>query len=211
MAFLTERFPVNISYGSSGGPGYKTKIVESPSGFEYRNQNWSKARHKYNAATGIQKADDLDALVAFFHLAAGRANSFGFKDWADYKTCATSQQVQNDDQVLVASATGGEQQIQLFKTYTVGAISSNRDIILPVNGTVLIALNTVQLTETTDYSINYTTGLLSLVVPLGVGDLLTAGFEFDVLCRFGVDELSLSFDAYRVNSTTVPILEVREQ
>ena len=210
MAFLTETFPVEISWGSTGGPGYRTRIIETGSGYEFRNQNWAKSKHKYNAATGIRNANDLDDLVAFFHLAAGRANSFRYKDWSDFKTCVITNDVANDDQILVASATGGETEIQLFKTYTIGALSVDRTIILPKQDTLLIAQNEAQLTETTDYTVDYTTGIVTLLVALSAEDLLTCGFEFDVLCRFDIDQLDLSLDSYRVSSASVPIAETRE-
>jgi uncharacterized protein (TIGR02217 family) len=210
MAFLTERFPTEISWGSTGGPGYKTRIIETASGYEFRNQNWARTKHKYNAATGIRNAADLDSLVAFFHLAAGRANSFRYKDWSDYKTCATNVDVGATDQIIIESAVGGENDIQLVKTYTVGTISVNREIVLPVEGTASITLNSVLLTETTDYTIDYDTGILTLSSALSPGDLLEGGYEFDVLCRFDADELILSLESYRVSSATVPIVETRE-
>ena len=210
MAFLAEEFPIEISYGSTGGPGYRTRIIETASGYEFRNQNWSASKHRYNAATGIRNAVDLDSLVAFFHIAAGRANSFRYKDWSDYKTCPTNVDVANDDQILVASATGGETEIQLFKTYTVGSLSVDREIVLPKSGTLLIAKNSVALEETTDYTVDYTTGIVTLLVALSSGDELSCGFEFYVLCRFDADDLDISLESYRVESVTVPIVETRE-
>lgn len=210
MAFIDERFPIEISWGSTGGPGYRTRIIETGSGYEFTNQNWSASKHKYNAATGIRNASDLDDLIAFFHIAAGRANSFRYKDWGDYKTCTANAEVAEDDTIIVASATGGETDIQLTKAYVVGALSVARDIILPVDGTVLLSLNSISLVEDTDYTIDYDTGIITMDAALEAGDLLEGGFEFDVLCRFDTDELSINLESYQVSSTNVPIVETRE-
>lgn len=210
MPLLSERFPTDISYGSTGGPSYKTRIISTASGFEYRNRNWQKSRHKYNAATGIQTEDNLDDLISFFHLAAGKYNTFRFKDYKDFKTCKTSQNVAQDDVTLIADAVGGETEVQLFKTYTVGAISVNRDIIMPIASTLLLAINDILQVQNTDYTIDDTTGIVTFTDPLTANDFVTCGFEFDVLCRFDVDELPISLDAYKVGSTNIQIVEARE-
>jgi hypothetical protein len=44
VQFSEERFPEDISYGSSGGPGFSTDIVVTQGGFEQRNINWQVAR-----------------------------------------------------------------------------------------------------------------------------------------------------------------------
>ncbi|RYE16938.1 MAG: TIGR02217 family protein, partial [Sphingobacteriaceae bacterium] len=48
QSFKEIRFPEDISYGSSGGPGYSTDIITVNSGAEQRNINWNQARSKYN-------------------------------------------------------------------------------------------------------------------------------------------------------------------
>ncbi|RME61845.1 MAG: TIGR02217 family protein, partial [Alphaproteobacteria bacterium] len=60
-AFHDVRFPTDISFGSSGGPGFSTSIVETASGVEQRNANWAAARARYDVGTGIRGEDDLAA------------------------------------------------------------------------------------------------------------------------------------------------------
>ncbi|MFN9789781.1 MAG: DUF2460 domain-containing protein, partial [Holosporales bacterium] len=54
MSFHPVLFPVDISYGSAGGPQFSTDVVETISGFEQRNVNWSQARLRYNVAYGVR-------------------------------------------------------------------------------------------------------------------------------------------------------------
>jgi uncharacterized protein (TIGR02217 family) len=85
MAFFeSPRFPDDISYGSSFGPGYSTGVVTGNSGFELRNQNWLMARCSGDVSHGLESQDQLDVLLAFFRICKGRANGFRFKDWSDY-------------------------------------------------------------------------------------------------------------------------------
>ena len=68
MAFLeTPRFPDDISYGSQGGPGYNTSIIQIKSGAESRNVNWSIARYEYDVSYGVQTMDNLEELIEYFH------------------------------------------------------------------------------------------------------------------------------------------------
>ena len=63
MSFHPVLFPVDISYGSAGGPQFSTDVVETISGFEQRNVNWSQARLRYNVAYGVRSAAQLETLL----------------------------------------------------------------------------------------------------------------------------------------------------
>lgn len=52
--FHEVRFPTDISYGSNGGPGFLTNILELASGHEQRNIEWSLAKAKYDVQYGIK-------------------------------------------------------------------------------------------------------------------------------------------------------------
>ena len=45
MSFIETQFPSTVQYTSTGGPGYRTSVVELSSGREQRNQEWENARH----------------------------------------------------------------------------------------------------------------------------------------------------------------------
>jgi len=205
MSFLDTRFPINISYGSTGGPEYSTSVIELYSGLEQRNLRWTYPRHIYDAASGVTKMTDLEDLIAMFHIAQGRANSFRWKDWSDYKSSALDTAPAATNQAL-GTGDGVEDEFQIIKTYTVGAYSKTRKITHPVSGTVLVAVNTV---VTTAFTVNLTTGIITFTAPPVLGAVLTCGYEFDVPCRFDTDKLSTSLDDYRLGSIAVPIVEVK--
>lgn len=147
MAFLNIRFPDNISYGAMGGPEYSTNVVEVTSGFEQRNQNWSLPRFTADVAHAARTREQNEELIAFFHVAKGKANSFLYKDWADY-------QCTQDTGVLANIDTG---QHQLYKRYSNSAGYQDRKITRPKNGTVTVYSNGSPLTATIDY----TTGIVT--------------------------------------------------
>jgi len=99
---------------------------------------------------------------------------------------------------------------QIVKTYIAG-LSTERDVNKLVSDTVLVAVDSVLKTETTHYTVNYNTGIVTFVdgnVPL-INEVVTVGYEFDVPCRFGSDKLNINYNAYSVGDTNVPIIEVR--
>jgi uncharacterized protein (TIGR02217 family) len=212
MAFKeTPRFPDDIAYGSSGGPSYLTNIIEYYSGKESRNSVWTYPRHHFNAAYGVRSMSDLEDLIAYFHVAKGRANSFRVKDFADFKSCKTEQTVSALDQVIGAgdgtTGSDGTAAFQLIKTYSSGSTTS-RLIQKPVIGTVVVAIDD---TPTLYFTVDTTTGIITFTtghIPL-VGEVITAGYEFDVPVRFDTDSLSTELTYYQQGNIDVPLIEVK--
>ena len=212
MAFKeTPRFPEDIARGSSGGPGYLTDVVVYLSGKEDGNSIWAYPRHSYNAAYGVRSISSLEDLLAFFHVAKGRLNSFRYKDFADFKSCKTGDDLSATDQIIGTgdSTTGsdGTASYQLIKTYTSGS-TQTRLIQKPVSGTVVVAIDDV---ATTDFAVNTTTGIITFTDgnrPLA-GEVITAGYEFDVPVRFDTDSLITVLSHYKHGDTDVPLIEVK--
>ena len=218
MAFLeSPRFPTDIAYGSSGGPTYKTGVLVMASGREKRNIAWSQARHQYDVAYGVKSVAQLDSLLGFFHAVRGRAHSFRFKDFSDFHTATPSGHTVGGGPATTPTAAdqnigtgdGAEKVFQLAKTYTAGALSLSRTITKPISGTILVAVNAVTQTETTHYTINYTTGVLTFVAAPGNGLAVTWGGQFDVPVRFDIDMLETTLDHFLHGTTRVPLVEVR--
>lgn len=198
MTFEEIRFPTDISYGSSGGPEYSTNIVTSVNGYEQRNINWSKPRLRYNLAYGVKSQEQLDTVIAFFRARKGKAVGFRFKDWTDYK--ATGE--------IIGLGDGNIKEFQLVKTYRSGNGSEIRIITKPVSGTVKIYLD--GMLQTSGFTVDYTTGIVTFDTPTVLESEITADFEFDVSVRFDTDRLSASLDAYGANSwLEIPIIELR--
>jgi uncharacterized protein (TIGR02217 family) len=56
-------FPVDISYGSEGGPKWKTSVFQADSGFEARVSDWKSTRAEYDVSQGIKVQGQMDALT----------------------------------------------------------------------------------------------------------------------------------------------------
>lgn len=198
MAFIEERFPDDIAFGSSGGPEFSTDIVETSGGHEQRNSNWADARARYNVAHGVKTRAQLDALIAFFRARRGRADGFRFKDWTDYRASGE----------LLGTGDGEQTAFPLVRRYLSGGVTVSRAITKPVAGTVSVYLGGVL--QTGGYSLSATTGIITFESAPGSGVAVTADFEFDVPARFDTDRLSAALDEYGVHSwRDIPIVEVR--
>ena len=125
MAFDDIRFPVDISYGSSGTPSYVTDIVILENGAENRAAIWSVALYKYDVSYGVKTLAQLQAVHAFFHGRVGRLRSFRFKDFTDFEAA---------DSPIVLT---GARTFQLTKRYTSGARTYDRIIRKLIAGVTL--------------------------------------------------------------------------
>jgi uncharacterized protein (TIGR02217 family) len=172
-AFHDVRFPDNIGRGARGGPRRRTQIVALASGFEERNGSWSRSRREYDVRYGIRKADDLQAVVAFFEARNGRLHGFRFKDWSDYKSSVPSVALAPGDQLL-GTGDGTQTAFQLRKAYADGAGSYARTITRPVSGTVRVALDATE--QVSGWGVNLVTGVVTFDVAPGVGVAVRAGF-----------------------------------
>lgn len=207
MAFHEVRFPDNISRNARGGPRRSTQVVELASGDEERNASWANSRRVYDVAYGIRRSDDLQKVVAFFEARNGRLYGFRFKDWSDYKSCLPSQISHPLDQ-QIGTGNGTQTGFQLVKHYTSGAVTWSRRITKPVADTVRVAIGGSEVTS--GWSVDLTTGVVTFASPPGVGEVVTAGFQFDVPVRFDTDEVNVTLDIERLGSIdSIPLIEVR--
>jgi uncharacterized protein (TIGR02217 family) len=166
MAFLeTPRFPIDISFGATGGPTWQTDIAAVDSGYEYANQNWSQARARYEVGHDARRPELFDALLDFYMAVKGRANQFRFKDWSDFSATAA--------QGVFSPLTGTT--FQMYKRYTAGALTHNRKIVKPVSAVTVVG--------GTGASVDYTTG----VVTVSSGTPTAWYGDFDVPVRFDTD------------------------
>jgi uncharacterized protein (TIGR02217 family) len=199
----TPRFPACPKYGVTSEPDYSVTVISRAGGHERRNRNWSRplTRVTITVGPGPRADDEIQELLEFWHAVGGMAIGFRYKDEADYKSCRVSGTVSKDDQPLVLIA-GSPQTYQMVKRYTAGAQTQDREIYKPVSGTILIAVNGVQKTENTDYTIDYTTGVVEFLTPLPGSPVtpdLTWGGEFDIPVRFDstfpVEQVSFEIQA----------------
>ncbi len=208
MPFDNIRFPVAISRGSQGGPERRTDVVTTASGREERNARWANSRRRYNAGFGVKSLADIQAVVAFFEERRGRLYAFRWKDHLDFKSCATTANPTASDQ-MIGVGDSVTASFQLVKKYGSGLRDYQRLIAAPVTGTVLVAVNDV---ASSFFTVNAQTGLITFNpgrIPT-TGQVITAGFEFDVPVRFDTDSLSINLTHFEAGDIPdIPLLEIR--
>jgi uncharacterized protein (TIGR02217 family) len=203
-------FPLDISMRSSGGPERKTDIVTFSSGREQRNIRWQLSRRRYDAGYGIKTLSELHKVIAFFEEQRGMLYAFRWRDRFDFKSCAlTSTPAALDQNIAIAD--GQSISYQLIKNYGTQIAPYARPIKAPVRNSVVLAVDGTLLIETKDYSLDYTSGLISFTHPPRLNAQITAGYIFDVPVRFDADFLEINlagFDAGIIPK--IPIIEVIE-
>jgi len=197
--FIEERFPEDISYGSSGGPSFRTTIQPLSSGHETRNIDWTAARAKYHVNHAVKTPQQIKNLVSFWRMVRGAAIGFRFKDWTDY--IATGELIGTGDAVVV--------NFQLNKNYTfgLGTLQYDRIITKPVSGTITVYEDGIANGLVT---IDTTTGIVTFPVAPAGGVVITADFEFDVPSRFQNDEMNITLDHALISTwSSIDIIEIR--
>lgn len=195
--FDNTRLPVDVEKGASGGPVFNTNIQALGSGAEVRNQNWKNARQKFDIGYGIQTLQDLEAVVAFFYNRRGRARSFLFKDWSDYKAVGT---------IIPTGGLTGACVIPLAKTYVDGDGNQfARFITRPRFDTT----PTFKVDGSPQTYVGIVDGLITFSA-LSAG-VLTGTFDFDVPVRFDTDELNINVENINAGDIqSLPVIEIFE-
>ncbi|WP_370228337.1 TIGR02217 family protein [Cognatishimia sp.] len=209
MGFHEVRFPTSLSFGSLGGPERRTDIVTLANGHEERNTPWAHARRRYDAGLGLRSLDDISVLLAFFEARRGQMHGFRWKDWADFKSCLPSDEVDFRDQEI-GRGDGVRTEFALTKAYVSGDQRYLRPIAKPVVGSVKIGVGDAQQSEGVQFQVDVTRGVVVLAQAPGPEDLVTAGFEFDVPVRFETDRIQTSIASFQAGDVPdVPVIEVR--
>lgn len=212
MSFHEVRFPDQISYGSRGGPGFATSIIETESGHEQRVARWQQARRRYNVSYGLRDLEDIRDVQKFYVARRGALNGFRYKDWFDFTSADDGESAPADDDQVIDEGDGSETEFQLVKNYESGNQTHIRRITKPVAGTVVVAVDGTPQTPSTDFTVDPATGIITFVSAPANGDEITAGFEFDVPVRFAkeMDDLfSASYDAFESGSIPdIPLVEI---
>jgi len=213
------QFPIHISNGSSGGPEWRTRIVSSVSGHEYRNGSWSRSRRRYNAGYGVKSSADLFSVVQFFEARCGALFGFRWRDVLDHSSGRPGQATTSTD-VQIGIGDGQRTIFQLVRPYAESvppqvntvkdAAPAERKITRPVVGSVRIAIDGTE-SQSSDFTVDHTTGLVTFTTPPPATALVSAGFEFDTPVRFETDHLEVSMADIRYGSIpAIPLIEVIE-
>lgn len=198
--FHNVRFPEDISYGSSGGPGFSTTVVELSSGHEQRNINWSLARAKYDVSYGVKTREQMEDVQDFFFARRGKAFGFRFKDWMDFTLTK---------QVVGLVAADGSIELQTFKRYEpLTSYYYDRPLMKLVPDTVELWVDG----EAADAAlVSLDNGIIS--APSGLyteGQVVEIACEFDVPVRFDTDDLGITHDDFELMSIpSIPLIELK--
>lgn len=218
MAFDDVLFPEDISFGSSAGPGFKTRYIELTGGGEQRIARFETPRHQYDVGYGIRTYDALMVVKRFFMARRGGLQAFRLKDWQDYATNATHVLYRGTDAATTGAdmpmnavdgsaslgfGSGTEKEFQLVKEYDDDIQDHLRNVTKPRSGTVAVQVNAVGQTEGADFTLDYATGIVTFTTAPPAGQTVRWGGQFDVPVRFdpSTDEwLRMRFDDFSSGS-----------
>ncbi len=209
-AFHDIRFPVAVSFGATGGPERRNEIVTLTSGREKRNARFALSRHRYDAGTGLRSLADLYEIVDFFEARRGSLHAFRFRDPFDMKSCRPDQAPTATDQSL-GTGDGSRARFALVKRYGDVAGAYARPIRKPVVSSLKVAVGGT-LAGTDRYDFDDATGeiVFSPAAIPHAGQVVTAGFEFDVPVRFDIERLEVGISAFKAGKIpTIPLIEVQ--
>jgi uncharacterized protein (TIGR02217 family) len=160
----------------------------------------------------------LEKFVDFYQRCGGQYGGFRFKHRGDFSTNNYTGIPTASDQLCV-EIDSTHYQITRWYGDNTDADCTRRKILKPVTGTVLVSIRdgatyTTQ-TLTTDYTIDYTTGIITLVNPLtSSDDGLYAGCYFDIPVAFNTDLSGVSFNTKTASnefilSAGIDLIEIR--
>lgn len=205
MAFHNVLFPKEISYGSRGGPSFKTTVITLASGLERRNQEWARVRAIYDVSHGIKSPAELDQLRSFFYARRGMVNSFSFYDWGD--NTIVNQNIGFGD--------GVTRTFQIIKSYIdEGAYQYDRTITKIEPGSDLpVLVAGVPMVKGSQYTLNYITGEVTFNDAPAVGAPINLPYAvFYVHCRFDIDHFDPVHDFWLYQSwESIPIIELKDR
>jgi len=203
IGFHNVRFPEDVSWGSSGGPQFKTQIFETYRGFEKRNIDWAQPIMKFDVKYGIKNDTQMLRVLEFFNARQGRAYGFRYKHWGNYR-------IRNGP---IATGDGYSTRLPMWKFYGFHGARMYKRLRKIVQGSVMdVGVGAVGgMTEGVDYNIDYDTGEIALNTAPGHGiPIYAANLEFDEPVRFDTDSLQAIIDGFNNNSLAdLPLIGVK--
>lgn len=191
-----------FGYGSQPSISFNTDVTLLKNKREQRNQNWSVERREFDLMYPIKSQTDLDALLLFFRRRAGKARGFRQQDPTDYKSCIIANTPAATDQLCGGVADGSNAFFQLQKNFTDALGTYVYPVYKPQTGSVLVSVNGTLQPLTTNYLIDYTTGLITFQsghIPAAAA-LVKAGFLYHVPVRFDIDKMATTLDDFNASS-----------
>lgn len=212
MAFHNVVFPLKFRPGTELGPSFLTTIQETAGGTRYVNAQRVKPRRIFAVIPGNMNVAEVVELTHFYNARRGAMHSFKVLDPLDCSTHSDGQSTPttSDGLVNLGAGDGTTVTYQLRKLYESGGYSTEWPILLPDPSTVIVQVNGVTQTVTTDYTINSLTGAITFNSPPTATHSVDAGGKFWVPVAFGADiDRQLGFQGSRALATiqAIPMLE----
>ena len=205
--FHEAMFPLDIALGARGGPERRTDVVALGSSREKRNARWARSRRRWEAGYGVKSFADLAAIVDFFEERRGRLYGFRWRDRADHSSAPPGPAPAATDQAI-GQGDGVGKSFQLAKTYGAAHAPYVREILKPLSGSVRIAIGGAEIAAA-QFTVDPTTGLVTLATAPANGAPVTAGFFFDTPARFDTDYLEIDQSGFEAGEIPkIPILEI---
>lgn len=179
MTFLEQRLELGLNYGATYGPRFNTAIATASNGIEQRRAIWSQPLITVQLGDRRVNQSELDYLLAFHTSTKGAFAGFRIRDWSDYKSGLTA----------IGAGNGSLQTWQLIKRYTVAGVTVTRAIIKPIDGTLKVFLDGVEVLA--GWSCDYNQGILYTELT----GVIAVTFDFDVPVRFEQDKIDFTYEA----------------
>jgi uncharacterized protein (TIGR02217 family) len=203
MIFHEVVFPDDVSIGAKVKKVRLFDSVQTVRGHVSRNAVGEDSYAEFDISFGIDNVQKADGVYEFWQARRGGLYAFRFKDWSEFKSCgAAATPSSTDQQMLQLTPTT----FQLQKTYSDAGGSYSKMIKKPISGTLTVNDSVSDLSEGANYSVDYTTGIVTLfVVPPGPP---TAGFQFHTPVAF--KDQSLDAEMLWEDQSSLPSIMLME-
>lgn len=212
-----------LGYGSRGGPGFRTDIIEHGQGAETRNSHWQHPQIEFDLRHAVRKPDAIGDLFRFFRAREGSMRGFRMLDWTDWSTHPNH--IGEPDiaiwnhRSVIGAGNGSQTDFQLIKWYRSGGVERARPITRMIDPAmthffVAILVNGIFKAIGPDYLVTYSTGMVSFTSAPAKGEQIEAAFTFHVPVAFAVEAdtaLPINIDSTEAWSLDpMPVVEVSE-
>lgn len=177
-------------YPAFSSPRWSTRIAIVDSGAEQVNQRWEHPLHQFTLPEAVREHNVFEAIHDHWMVMRGPVHTFPFRDPLDFASVSlaapnTAPVVSGTDQVI-GTGDGVAKAFQLTKTYTRGPETYVRNIFHPVISTVVVTVDNAP--PASSFSVDRLTGIVTFDTAPASGEVVRAGYLYDVEVRFESDE-----------------------
>lgn len=184
MAYLRAYIDACAAYGWSGGPEFKTRIVEMASGRERRNAEWSNARHRFTLPFLNIDNEKYRAIKQHHLTCRGMLHAFLYRDPLDNIA----------DNETFGIGDGVRREFQLSKLSVISGVFYQRNVYALPDAPSDLAV-TVDGVPTTAFTVDRDRGVVLLDSAPALNAVLRWSGQFVVWVRFNQDWLPFSIDS----------------